>query len=534
MSTSLRKALQGYDVLRSEGNLSRIFDLKQELTTTPISCINGKASRLLFGAGFLKAELIIRQYLLSIWGGVELNKQLLSSYADTVKGSIYTLPEEWRMIIGKYGINVANDASDRAWKRFMFRYCYHRSIILCKEIINAGLLVLNVRKINKPANTGQYAFFCSLNGNNIPVTADNKESHDIISWYTRWEGRNKAIHKVCHNVKNTKDSKSNGIEVTYLDGPILALHSKRSLLGYIFWCLKALFVLQSSFIKRRWWNLLILDEAILAAKIRFQDPDNLAKEYLFHNSNWMYRPLWTYEAEKAGSQIYFYFYSTNCEGFKRVNHNTPPYYYGFDSMNWPAYLVWDDYQADFVRKRVGNEASILIVGPIWFSSSNSALPDLPQKSIAVFDVQPMKDAFYKTLGNDFDFYIPGNCNRFLSDIHDSCLQLGCKMALKRKRAGGKHVHRSYEKLLDDFDKSPAYISVDPALSAYKLIENVSAVISMPFTSTALLGRNAGKPSVYYDPLKMLEKNDPGAHGIEILQTSTELNNWLKQIFRNQN
>ena len=52
---------------------------------------------------------------------------------------------------------------------------------------------------------------------------------------------------------------------------------------------------------------------------------------------------------------------------------------------------------------------------------------------------------------------------------------------------------------------------------------------MPFTSTALLGRDLGKPSVYYDPYGMVQKDDRAAHGIEILIGSRELSEWLSSV-----
>ena len=50
----------------------------------------------------------------------------------------------------------------------------------------------------------------------------------------------------------------------------------------------------------------------------------LAEEYMFHS--WTYRPLWTYEAERKGSRIILYLYSTNNEGFKTENGYRPPYF----------------------------------------------------------------------------------------------------------------------------------------------------------------------------------------------------------------
>ena len=392
---------------------------------------------------------------------------------------------------------------------------------------------MHFRTMPVPHVSGRYSYFTGLLKNNIPKPGSKSDCHEIISWYSLWKGRAPEISVIYHSVKGVETLEKDGISVEYIDNPILPLFRTKALLKFICWAIAVVFSSVFNFITGRWWNVLLLQESMLAAKVRLQDSDLLAKEYLFHNSGWIYRPLWTYEAESKGSRIQFYFYSTNCEGLG-IHGNPARFLYGYQAMNWPNYMVWDTYQSDFIKRAVGNSARVEIVGPISFSASSATLPVIPEKSIAVFDVQPMRDAFYKILGLDFEYYVPSNCNRFLSDIYSGCEKSGYTMVLKRKREVGKNEHPSYRNMVRKISALPCFLAVDPGVSADKLIDNVFAVISMPFTSTALLGRNAGKPSVYYDPLKMLQKNDPGAHGIEILQTSGELDKWLTEIFSNQN
>ena len=53
---------------------------------------------------------------------------------------------------------------------------------------------------------------------------------------------------------------------------------------------------------------------------------------------------------------------------------------------------------------------------------------------------------------------------------------------------------------------------------------------MTFTSTALIGKFQGKPSVYYDSGAKVVKRDCAAHGIDILIGKEELRAWLNTIF----
>ena len=301
-----------------------------------------------------------------------------------------------------------------------------------------------------------------------------------------------------------------------------------SMARFIAWGIGAILIATWDFLRGRWWHALLLNQAALAAQVRMQNPEKLAKDYLFHNSGWIYRPLWTYEAERRGARITFYFYSTNCEAFKRAE-GYPPLPYGWQAMNWPHYLVWDKYQADFVRRAVGDKASISVVGQIWFSRSTMEISAFDRNGVAVFDVTPHRSSRYQTLGLDFEFYVPETCISFLNDIQQVTEDAGYKMLWKRKRNIGSIAHPQYRFFAECLSESENVIIVDPDISANRVIEASTLVISMPFTSTALIARELGKPSCYYDSTGLVQKDDRAAHGIEIISGPEELKRWLKGV-----
>jgi hypothetical protein len=73
------------------------------------------------------------------------------------------------------------------------------------------------------------------------------------------------------------------------------------------------------------------------------------------------------------------------------------------------------------------------------------------------------------------------------------------------------------------------ILVEPDISANRVIEACKAVISMPFTSTALIALELGKPTCYYDPFGLIQLDDSAAHGIEVVKGPSELASWLKRL-----
>ena len=93
------------------------------------------------------------------------------------------------------------------------------------------------------------------------------------------------------------------------------------------------------------------------------------------------------------------------------------------------------------------------------------------------------------------------------------------------------AHPVYRHFVEKLEEQSHFISIDPGISPSIVIGDCIAVISMPFTSTALFGRELGKPSIYYDPHSLLHKNDPAAHGIEILQGQEELRRWLAIVLK---
>ena len=104
------------------------------------------------------------------------------------------------------------------------------------------------------------------------------------------------------------------------------------------------------------------------------------------------------------------------------------------------------------------------------------------------------------------------------------------MAFKRKRQlNSKYHHPQYVRFVEKLSRWDDVVMIDPDTAAYKLIEKCSAVISMPFTSTAHIARELGKPTCFYDPTGMIQRDDRAAHGIPIIIGRDELHGWLASL-----
>ena len=521
--------MRGYRFLKVSSQLGRIAAVKEALTSTRLRQCERLASKLIFGAGLKDAELITRQYLLIRVGGLNLNKALLYALGKPGSAVVHPLPPEWWNVVEQHGFKIGKVRSTLAWNGFVGLLLAYGMVVIARRLVGS------IKEIIRPSfqAVGNYAYFNGLAAGNLPQPCNDGRSHDIVTWYCQWPGRVSELDSLCPNVKGVDSSKVHGVPVVSVPSAVPPVISGGALASFLGWSVAASTLAIIDLLRGRWWHALMLGEASCAAAVRRNEASRLARDYLFHMTSYIYRPLWTYEAEKQGARATFYFYSTNVESFKRPD-GYPDLTYGWKAMNWPRYLVWDGYQADFIRRAVGESANISVVGPIWFHTSGEAAAGLPLSTVAVFDVQPMRASRYQILGADIEYYTPSTANQFLSDIYEALRECGSTLALKRKREIGRLAHPKYRQLIGKFDRLPNFIAVDLDMSAFRLIEDCVAVISMPFTSTALIARELGKPSVFYDPTGQLQGDDRAAHGIPIILGVEQLKAWFSTQVSSRN
>ncbi len=522
----LRAIMRGSRVLRNSIDPDLVAVIKNALKNHKFGLGPKNTSVWFFGAATSHAELAVRQYLLSRFGGQRLTEALLFAYGQREGvGKVATaLPLEWRLILNEHGIPVSHFRSALAWGAHVVTQFLLGFALFVRRLIAGGVRLF--WPVNK--QLGNFVYFDSLIPGALPQESKDTNSYDIMSWYIKHTLGDKKFDYFCHGIKGVPSIALGHTLVVGVDGPVFTLDRFSSLIRFLIWGTIAVILVIADVLRGRWFYPIMLREAVKTAQVRFEQPKRLAREYLFHNSNFVYRPLWTYQAEKHGSEILMYFYSTNCEPFKRkygYKNSSNEYY---EVMSWTRYMVWDTYQANFIRRSVGLFAKVDVVGPIWFTSSPEELPPLPMATIALFDVQPVRESFYQRHAIEFDYYTPVNSIAFIDDIYTAAKACRSSIVLKRKRKIGSLIHPIYESFVDRITEAPGFITISPEVSASRLIEKCIAVISMPFTSTALIGKALGKPSVYYDPYGMIQKDDRGAHGIEILSGPEELSSWLSK------
>lgn len=515
--------MRGYRKMKSENQLDFILKLKFDISLSVIFNADEHPSKLIFGAGQKSAELIVRQYLVSRLLELNFNKEILYCIGDNHRKFSYPLPATWLQIVSQSGVNVNFLKSSIKFKWFIFKCFLGGFAVFGKSLINS------LKEWLKPSYSGinNYVYFDGLVSSNIPK-ANSKPSYDVISWYLQWSQKEKNISSILHRSTSSPDLEVDGITIKSVNTTLPPLTNISLLLKYFGWFIQGVLFSLIELLRNNWWHPLMMMEAVKARAVQLLDSSHLAKDYLFHNSGWIYRPLWTYEAEKKGAKISFYFYSRNCENFKSTQ-GYPIQANLWNITNWPRYLVWNESHEEFIYRCISKEACVLNVGNIWFQDNSELDFELPDNSIAVFPVQPMRDSFYQSLGLELEYYVALNSNRFLNDIYQEIHESGSIMVLKSKRDIGRLLTHSYNKVFNNLLSKKDVLNLDPGISAYRVIQQSKAVISMPFTSTALIAKELGKPACYYDPFGMIQKDDRASSGIDIITGKKELENWISKL-----
>ena len=469
-------------------------------------------------------EVCIRQYLLIRFSGLKFNKRLLFHKANEDDQIGYSVPPEWRFILMENGFKVSKWRSAVLWNSnllLLLFYGIYQAII----VIYRSLMGLR----NNDQTVRPYVFFCNLGPRNLPSENKEKVSYDVISWYIKNAHNESKFDVIKHDVCRVTSTFINGkvIEPSPA-GPVPHLDSIKNICSFSLWFLLAALVCFIDLLRGRWWHALIFSEAIISKKASLINPKYFAEEYYFHQSNPTYRPLWTYVAEKCGSSISLYFYSINMESI-----NLDPSYH-FRCMTWSRYLVWDQYTENFIRRCIKEEQKpeIEIVDPIWFNNSGDIKLPEKENNIIIFDVVPHRP-LSSSLHLDENLYVTvENCNKFIVDVVNIAGRKNLTCWYKGKRdLGISKINKRYKTTVDTLSKKSEFVTLSHEIAPHEIIPLCSVVICFPFSAPAVIARELGIPSCYYDPTGMIDEHHPAAHGIKIIGNKIRLQNWVKAKMR---
>lgn len=507
-----RDFLNTYEDLKLSKDIERLLVAKNKLSNSPLYCNSLNDS-------FQKPKMIcLHQFLFYRLINYDFNIHLVNSVSKQ-RLLKYPLPIKWIRELKNYGINSNSLFCLTLWILFQIKW-YAIGVF---TFINVIIGVFNTKTIR-----GKYSHFINLGPDNLPF----KNNSTVISWFLNQE-ESKSINSITHDVKGSKDFEYQNKKIQRLRNNLPPLKGFINIIKFLFW---GFYFIPISILNTK--KRLLLREEILNKVIELTKKKNLPKYYLFHSSNWLFRPLWTYTAEDKNSSIIFYHYSTNNFSFHFKNENTIQCDY-WNITTWPNHWVWNESQKLFVNEFIKFKTNILIKGFIPFSSKPKKIikEDLKyDKSILVFDVQPQKKYFFARVFHFPEYYSEDNSKKFFEHLQKITRDKKFNIIIKRKRES-VYTSKSYLNYLKNIKlKNNNWIEVDPDLSAQDVISFFAPklCISMPYTSTAIIAKNLNFNSVYYDATEKIDISHYSNNNIEVLQGYTNLENFINSLELSEN
>ena len=141
-----------------------------------------------------------------------------------------------------------------------------------------------------------------------------------------------------------------------------------------------------------------------------------------------------------------------------------------------------------------------------------------------------KEIFQKYTWVKQIFFTSAQSKENIRPLHDTLVNF----ILRKKHKLTNHlpheaIDKKYIAQINKIKSSKSFIFDRTNSNIFDLIKSSNICISFPYSSTAILARELGKPSIYYDPSNQIDKyNKKFSHGIHVINNFDTLDEWIGQ------
>ncbi len=288
----------------------------------------------------------------------------------------------------------------------------------------------------------------------------------------------------------------------------------------------SVFVLQ--LIGGRWQPAFMVDDLLL--NYYFLDKKiELFDIYIFDYQGTIYRPLWTFTAERRGARIILLNYSSS--SVPDVNGKSVDRIYWKLSL-WNEVIPFNSRTFEWVREISPNLVNVIGGPTVFLADSNKVLPEnlLSERWVAVFDYPYPCSKKYIGFHENEDYMTSKNGDplelykSFFSDIGELCSINDMHVCLKPKRFSDD-LSQDYRNYITQLKELSNFHVLDHDLSPYRVADSALAVLVLPFTSVGHYVEGSS-PTVFYDPFSILKPDHPSCYGTNLVSGKKELADWL--------
>ena len=282
------------------------------------------------------------------------------------------------------------------------------------------------------------------------------------------------------------------------------------------------------FLRKNFFNNLIFFQEILEYSL-IRNSKYTFNYCFFNNPRIIFKPSWAeFNERKIKNSVIFYFYSINI--FPLITNQFQNYFDlgGYMCSSWNTFWVWNKGQLNWLKSKIYKKFAYKIVNFVPFEDSAKNIKiNQNKKIVTIFDVPPKNLFTMSQLVNPYNQYNFNYCKNFLEDIVYNPLLKNFIICVKIKR-DYLGVDLRYRKLIKKIKQKNNVKIFYNETSAISLIKQSNFIISIPFTSTALIAKYFKKNNVYYNPYLSIKKSKFYPEGVKVLTKKTSLTRWLKK------
>lgn len=240
---------------------------------------------------------------------------------------------------------------------------------------------------------------------------------NIFEWIMTSFKINKKVY-FCHNIKNIKTTQiiKKKYSLFYKKNNITSIFFISELKLYFYSVVKIFSFLTFCILKSKSNYLILLNEVFYY--FLFSKKNKVFDLVFFDNSNFSFRPLWTFVNENIKkNSVQFFFYSTNNYSLsqfisRKKHYETLP----IKLINWPNYIFWNQKQLKWFKTIANKKFNFRIIEPGIFEGKNLLIKKTKFKRLIIFDVAPKNNFEISTLISPYNIYNLHYCIDFLTHI----------------------------------------------------------------------------------------------------------------------
>jgi len=442
------------------------------------------------------------------------------------RNGIHPIPPEWIQILELNGFKINKLLSKILWKLSLYKKGSKSFLGILQQLLSFRPYEFTM---NQPKDAGQITAW-SNSINTKYFQGDQLNLYTFKNWLemkSPISGKIINLHSTHFSLEKTSD---NSIDQSFQVGSIQISKGLRS--RYFLDLLAILMIGTIKSILGKPEFLSMGHDLALALRVHASDKQQLPDYIFFTESNGILKPLWTNAAEEKGANVVVIFFSA-CDTPMLRNEVTPSFEI-YNCSSWREFWVVDETQRTLLESKVGiGNADYLVVGFPWRTDEKIHIKTPYKRLIAIFDYENIEGFYTFSTLNDVGYCGSDKEIRFLNDILEVSESFDLEIVHKPKREiPSMKRSQAYRETLIRLEERSSYRRINADTSPNQLIDIADYVISLPVTSTAIIAKYAGKTSIYYDPIGLLDPTDICFRGVLLVQGRESLRKWFQTNFSN--